>query len=178
MSAIVAGILVDIAAKVGAPIVKSILQKHVGGTAGELGGVVIDAIAERAGVPPADLPAVPAGELEAAVKQVEELSPELVAAWTESQRETNRLMLEEMRKETAFGWLWRPAGMWLMLVCVAWYIVVRPLLNAVLAAAGSPAEIAIGMDIGNFVGVFTVYCGLYMGGNTAMRIWPKGASKA
>ena len=177
MSAIVAGILVDIAAKVGAPIVKSILQKHVGGTAGELGGVVIDAIAERAGVPSADLPTAPTGTLEAAVRQVEEQSPELVAAWTESQRETNRLMLEEMKKEIPFGWLWRPAGMWLMLVCVGWYVIVRPLLNAVLAAAGSPAEIAIGMDIASFVGIFTVYSGLYMGGNTVMRVWPKGEVK-
>lgn len=178
MSAIVTGMLLEIAAKVGAPIVKGILQKHVGGTAGDLGGVVIDAIAERAGVPPADLPAVPSDQLEAAVRQVEEQSPELVTAWTESQREANRLMLAEMQKEIPFGWLWRPAGMWLMLLCVAWYIIARPLLNALLSAVGSPAEVAIGMDIGNFVGIFTVYCGLYMGGNTAMRIWPKGANKA
>lgn len=177
MSAIVAGILVEIAAKVGAPIVKSILQKHVGGTAGELGGVVIDAIAERAGVPPADLPTVPPGELEAAVRQVEEQSPELVTAWTESQREANRLMLAEMQKETAFGWLWRPAGMWLMLACIGWYIIVRPLLNAVLWALGTATQIEIGLDVATFLGIFTIYTGLYMGGNTAKSIFAKGVGK-
>lgn len=177
MSAIVAGILVEIAAKVGAPIVKSILQKHVGGTAGELGGVVIDAIAERAGVSPADLPTVPAEQLEVAVRQVEEQSPELVTAWTESQREANRLMLAEMQKETAFGWLWRPAGMWLMLVCIGWYIVVRPLLNAVLWALGTATQIEIGLDVATFLGIFTIYTGLYMGGNTAKSIFAKGAGK-
>lgn len=177
MGALLASILVDVAAKVGAPIVKSILQKHVGGTAGELGGVVIDAIAEKAGVPPADLPAVPAEQLQQAVAAVEAETPELVNAWTESQREANRLMLAEMQKETAFGWLWRPAGMWLMIACIGWYVIVRPLLNAILAALGSPAEIAIGMDLPSFVGIFTIYTGLYMGGNTAKSIFAKGAAK-
>lgn len=177
MSAILAGILVDVAAKVGAPLVKGILQKHVGGTAGELGGVVIDAIAEKAGVPPEDLQSVPPAELEKAVAAVEAETPELVAAWTESQREANRLMLAEMQKETPFGWMWRPAGMWLMLVCIAWYIIVRPLLNAALWALGTATQIEIGLDVATFLGIFTIYTGLYMGGNTAKSIFAKGAGK-
>jgi hypothetical protein len=177
MSAILASILVDVAAKVGAPIVKSILQKHVGGTAGELGGVVIDAIAERAGVPAEDLQNVPPADLGKAVAAVEAETPELVTAWTESQREANRLMLAEMQKEAPFGWMWRPAGMWLMLVCIAWYAIVRPLLNAALWALGTATQIDPGIEIGNFLGIFTIYTGLYMGGNTAKSIFAKGAGK-
>ncbi len=177
MSAILTGFLVDIAAKIGAPIVKSILQKHVGGTAGELGGVVIDAIAEKAGVPPASLPSVPTPQLEQAVAAVEAETPDLVAAWTESQREANRLMLAEMQKDTPFGWMWRPAGMWLMLICIGWYVIVRPLLNALLWALGTATQIEIGLDVATFLGIFTIYTGLYMGGNTAKSIFAKGAGK-
>lgn len=171
---LLATILLSAATKVGAPIVKGILEKHVGGTAGELGGVVIDAIAAKAGVPVEQLEAEQADAIEAAVAAVEAESPEIIAAWTESQREANRLMLAEMGKESAFGWMWRPAGMWLMLACIAWYVILRPLLNALLAAAGSAVSIEIGLDVGNFLGIFTIYTGLYMGGNTVIRSLRKG----
>lgn len=167
-------ILIGAAVKVGAPIVKSILEKQVGGVAGELGGVIVDAIAGKAGVPAEDLTKVPAPQLEAAVAAVEAETPELVAAWTGAQREANRLMLEEMKRETPFGWLWRPAGMWLMHLCIAWYVIVRPLLNALVEALGGRAGIEMGIDLGTFVTLFTVYVGLYMGGNTVIRAAKRG----
>ena len=112
---VIASILVGVAAKVGAPIVKGLLQDYLGGTAGQVGGAVIDAIAERAGVPIEQLPDLPEHELEAVVKAVEADSPALINALLESQlnallesqREANKLMLAEMQKETAFGWLSR-----------------------------------------------------------------------
>jgi hypothetical protein len=162
-------ILIDIAAKVGAPIVKGLLQEHQGGTAGQLGGAVIDAIAERAGVPVEQLPSVPTEDLEKAVVAVEAESPALINALPESQREANRLMLAEMQKETAFGWLWRPAGMWLMLVCIAWYIILRPIVNAVLWSLTPGIQIEMGLDVATFLGIFTIYTGFYMGGNTILR---------
>ena len=173
MSAILTTILVEVAAKVGAPIIKGILEKHVGGTAGEVGGVVIDAIAEKAGVSPDELQNVPAKDLEAAVSEVETQAPEIIRAYTESQREANRLQLAEMAKDSDFGWLWRPAGMWLMLVCVAWYVILVPLLNAVLAAIGAHTTISLIVDFASFVTVFMTYCALYMGGNTVLRSFVK-----
>jgi len=169
MSAVLASILIDIAAKVGAPIVKGILEKHVGGTAGDLGGKVIDVIAGNAGVTPEQLPDVSTGQLEAAVLGAEAVTPELILADVERQKEANRLMLAEMEKETGFGWLWRPAGMWLMLGCIAWYVILRPLLNTVLQALGSPAAIDTGFDMSTFLTIFMTYAGLYMGGNTVIR---------
>ncbi|WP_331373760.1 3TM-type holin [Sinorhizobium chiapasense] len=168
MSVIVTSIILA-AAKVGAPIVKGILEKHVGGAAGEVGGAVIDAIAESAGVAPEALPSVPAKELEAAVADVETRAPEIIQAYTASQRETNRLYLAEMDKQSNFGWMWRPAGMWLMLVCVAWYVMIVPLLNALLAALGAHTTITLIVDFASFVTIFMTYCGLYMGGNTILR---------
>jgi hypothetical protein len=169
MSAILTSILIDVAAKVGAPIVKRILKDKVGGVAAELGGTVIDAIATRAGVPPEDLPALPAPQLEAAVAAVEVETPEMILAYNERQQMSNDLMLAEMNKETGFGWLWRPAGMWLMLACVAWYVALRPLLNAALAALGSKVMIDLGIDMSTFLTIFMTYAGLYMGGNTVIR---------
>ncbi|MFN7125301.1 MAG: 3TM-type holin [Allorhizobium sp.] len=165
----VASILIGVAAKVGAPIVKGLLQDYLGGTAGQVGGAVIDAIAERAGVPIEQLPDLPEHELEAVVKSVEADSPALINALLESQREANKLMLAEMQKETAFGWLWRPAGMWLMLACVAWLMMVRPVLNAILWGIMPGIQIEVGIDIANFLGIFTIYTGFYMGGNTILR---------
>jgi|GEM_PF-864145 len=176
MSAVLSSILIEVAAKVGAPIVKGILEKHVGGKAGEVGGAVIDAIAEKAGVTPEDLQdpfKVPAKELEKAVAEVETQAPEIVRAYTASQREMNRLQLAEMSKDSNFGWMWRPAGMWLMLVCVAWYVMIVPLLNALLAAIGAHTTISLIVDFASFVTVFMTYCTLYMGGNTVLRSFIK-----
>lgn len=176
MSAILTGILIEVAAKVGAPLVKKILQDKVGGVAGELGGTVIDAIATKAGVPPEELQDLPGPKLEEAVAAVEAETPELVIAYNQRQQMALDLQLAEMNKETGFGWLWRPAGMWLMLACIAWYVAVRPLLNALLGALGSPVTIDTGIDMPTFLTIFMTYAGLYMGGNTFIRATTKGKS--
>jgi hypothetical protein len=165
----IVSILIAAAAKAGAPIVKGILEKQLGGTAGEIGGTVIDAIAAQAGVVPEKIPSLPEAQIEAAVVAVEERTPELILAHVEQQKEANRLMLAEMDKEGWFGWMWRPAGMWLMLVCVAWLMFLRPLFNALLWGLGSAVQVEIGLDITNFLAIFTIYTGLYMGGNTLIR---------
>lgn len=166
---VIASILVGVAAKVGAPIVKSLLEQHLGGTASQVGGAVIDAIAERAGVPVEKLPNLPEHELEDAVKSVEADSPQLIDALLESQREANKLMLAEMQKESAFGWMWRPAGMWMLLLLIGWFAMGRPIVNAILWAFMPGLQIEQGIDWPTLLGIFTVYTGLYMGGNTLLR---------
>jgi len=165
---IVASILFEAAARIGAPVVKGLLEKHVGGIAGEAGGAVIDAIAKQAGVPPEQLPDLPPDKIESAIAVVEE-TPDLILAQARSQELGNELMLAEMQKESAFGWMWRPAGMWLMLACVAWLMIIRPVVNAILWAHGSGIQIEVGIDLANFLGIFTIYTGLYMGGHTVMK---------
>lgn len=169
-------ILIGAAARAGAPIVKGILEKHLGGTAGEIGGTIIDAIASQAGVTPDKINTLPEPQIEAAVAAVERQSPQLILAHVEAQRESNRLQLAEMNKEGWFGWMWRPAGMWLMLVCVAWLMFLRPLFNALIWGLGSTVQVEVGLDITNFLAIFTIYTGLYMGGNTLIRTVKKGSS--
>lgn len=165
---LVASTLIEAAARIGAPVVKSLLEKHVGGIAGAAGGAVIDAVAKQAGVPPEQLPQLAPERLERAVKSVEQ-SPDLILAQARSQELGNDLMLAEMAQESRFGWMWRPAGMWLMLACVAWFIILRPVVNALLWAWMPSLQIEVGMDLTNFVAIFTIYAGLYMGGHTVMK---------
>lgn len=172
----IASILIGAAAKVGAPIVKGILEKHVGGAAGQIGGTVIDAIAAQAGVPPEEIPNLPEQHLEEAVAAVEARTPELILAEVEQQKQANAVMLEEMKKDTSFGWLWRPAGMWLMLICIAWFVIIRPVLNALLWTKGAAVQIEVGIDLPTFLGIFVTYTGLYMGGNTLIRSVKKGTA--
>ncbi|MBW8320626.1 MAG: hypothetical protein K0M47_15105, partial [Rhizobium sp.] len=48
-------IIVAAAAKVGAPLVKAIVEKHAGPLAGTLAGSVIDQVASKVGVPAEEL---------------------------------------------------------------------------------------------------------------------------
>jgi hypothetical protein len=174
MSAILASILIDVAAKVGAPIVKSLLEKHVGGTAGEIGGMVIDAIAGKAGVPPDDLRSVPTKDLEAAVAATEADAPQLVAAWVEQQRETNRLMLAEMSKGRPWWtWGWRPAWMWFLGFLFLFRLVLVPLADAILGSS-----IAGGVDLSTMMTLTAWFMGLYMGGHTVKDALAKWAERS
>lgn len=168
-------VLIGAAVRVGASTVKSILEQHVGGVAGELGGTVIDAIAAQAGVTPEELPNLSPNAIDDAVANVEPTSPALILAYLEQQKETNRLMLAEMSKETSFGWLWRPAGMWLMLACIAWYVALRPILNVILWSFDTALQIEVGIDMQTFMAIFMTYVGFYMGGNTLIRAVKKDA---
>lgn len=168
MSAL-ATILIGAAANVGAPIVKGILAKHFGGTASEIGGAVVNAIAEKAGVTVEALADAPQDQIEAAVQSVESEAPELINALVTAQQQGNQLMMAEMEKQSGFGWLWRPAGMWLMLGCIGFYILLLPILGLVV---GHPVQLTVGFS--DFVTVFVTYTSLYMGGNTAIRVLKRG----
>ena len=164
-------IILDVATKVGAPIIKKLLTDTVGGTVGAIGGAVVDAITEKAGVQsPEALDQVHPEVLEGAVLAVEQ---QLASASLEAQKTGNDLMLAEMQKDSAFGWMWRPAGMWLMLLCILWDVIGTPLLNALFIAAGSAVQIRPLVSFPELVTVFTVYSGLYMGGHTAKQIFKR-----
>lgn len=164
----IVSILLGVASQVGAPIIKGVLEKHVGGKAGEIGGKVVDAIAAKAGVKPDEILTLPRAEVEAAVKAAEPETAELLLAEAEGQRLANELMTAEMNKDSAFGWLWRPAGMWLMLICIGWYVFGISILSAIVGVAIAPP-----VDFGAFSQIFVAYSALYMGGNTAIRMLKK-----
>jgi hypothetical protein len=159
---ILAGILIAAAGKVGAPLIKGVLEKHLGGAAGDLAGTIIDTIAEHAGVPVDKLPDLPPAQIEEAVRRVEEITPALILAQVEQQREANRLMLAEMDKgEAGWTWMWRPAWMYLLAFFWIWTVVVVPIVRL---GTGSAVELPV--DPATLMTLTGLYLGLYMGGHT------------
>ncbi|KQZ87212.1 hypothetical protein ASD64_07170 [Mesorhizobium sp. Root157] len=167
MSTFVASILVDAAAKVGAPIVKGLLEKYLGGAVGEVGGMIVDTIAGHAGVTADELPSLPADKIEAAVAVTEAQAPDLLIQWNVQQRQAHDLMRAEMDKGGAtWTWAWRPAWMWGLLVAWAWYVFVVPMLNLFVALMGASARLVLLVDIGTLLAVTGIFTAFYMGGHT------------
>lgn len=169
MSAALIGLLVNIAYKVGAPLIRSVLEDTpVGKVGADVADSVIKAIAEKAGVSVDDLAATAATNPEAvekAVLSVEQDTPELILAQVKQQEETNKLLLAEMEKsESTWTWAWRPSWMWFLMFCWGWTWVIVPLVNG---ASGASVPV-IPSDA--LIWVTTVYTGLYMGGHTAKSL--------
>lgn len=159
-------ILIGVAAKVGAPIVKGILEKHVGPLAGSVAGDVIDAVAKNAGV---DISTASPDALGAAVAATESETPEILAQWVASQKLANDLQLAEMAKDETWTWAWRPAWMWLLAFLWTYALVLRPLVNASLGASIE------GLDLSLLMTLTGAYLALYMGGHTIKDVF--GRSK-
>ncbi len=161
MSAI-AAIILGAAAKVGAPIIKSIFEKHVGGVAGTLAGTVIDVIAEKAGVAPDELPTIPAGKIEAAVAEAEAEAPETIALW--SQGLAGQFALLQAEQAEGFwpsAWRWG----WMYLLAFLW----------VCAFLFFPIAKAFGLrldpiDTSTLITLTGWFISLYMGGHTIKEI--------
>lgn len=162
MSAL-ASILIGAAAKAGAPLVRSVLERAVGRTGAELAGAVIDEVARRAGTEPKRLESLPPAEVEAAVAATEADMPAILAAWNDSQRLGLELQRAEMDRGAAWTWAWRPAAMWLTLVLWAFALLVQPLANAFGAGLSAP-------DLGMLMQFSGLYMALYMGGHTVKHI--------
>ncbi len=167
----IAGVLIDAAAKVGAPIVKGLLEQYVGGTAADIGGQIIDMVAEAAGVEPAALPSTPAGQVQEAVRSVEERTPELLIQWNVQQKQAIDLMRAEMDKGgPAWTWAWRPAGMWTFIGLFGWYAAGLPLLNLILGLIGAGERLGLVVDVGTLTTMFMFFSGFYMDGHAAQDI--------
>lgn len=170
MDPIVGTLLLDVARRVGAPILKGVLECHIGGAAGEIGGTIIDAVAERIGVSPADLPGHDPEVLERAVREVEAAAPEILVQWNVQQAQSIALQKAEMDKgEAAWTWAWRPAWMWFLGFLWLFRIVLVPIVDAGL---GSAIASAVPLDALSWL--TTLFAGLYMGGHTvkdAMAKW-------
>lgn len=161
MSAL-APILIGVATKVGAPVVKSILEQFVGGKAGKIGGAVIDAIAGNAGVTPEELPTLPAKELEKAIQATEAQAPEMLELWGAGLQGQFALMQAEQQEAWyQSGWRWG----WMYLLAVFWtaYVLVFP----GLAAAGIVVE---RIDAAILLTLTTWFISLYMGGHTVKAL--------
>ena len=155
-------VILGIAAKIGAPIVKSIIEKKIGGVTGDLAGSVIDAVAEKAGVAPEQLSTAPVTRIEEAVRQVEAEAPEMIALWEAGLKGQFELLQAETRE--GFGpsaWRWG----WMYLLAVLWVcaFLVVPVLKA-FGIALDPIDRATLMTLTGW------FISLYMGGHTVKEI--------
>jgi len=161
-----AAILIGVAAKVGATMVKTVLEgklgSSIGGAAGDLAGTVIDTIASKAGVQPAELPNVPAKELEQAVVATEAMTPELIALW-QAGVEGQFALLQAEQSEAWYQSAWRWGWMYLLAIYWTAYILVFP----ALAAAGIDVE---RIDVAVLLTLTTWFISLYMGGHTVKAL--------
>ncbi len=159
---VVTSIILATAAKVGAPFVKSVLEKHVGGLAGTLAGTVVDQVAERLGVEPEAVPSVDEKELGNAVRDVDFAMPEVIALYEKGlQGQFALLQAEQAEGFWPSAWRWG----WMYLLAFLW--VCAFLLFPVLRVFGivlDPIDSATLMTLTGW------FISLYMGGHTVKEI--------
>jgi len=162
MSAL-AGIILGIATDLGLPLIKKILEPKIGKTGGALVETVIKTVAERAGVEPAELPAIERTELEDAVNATEAEMPELIALYAAG-LEGQFALLQAETKEGFWQSFWRYGWMYLLAIFWIWRIIVGPIANQ---RIGSVGGVEIGMiDVATLMTLTSWFMALYMGGHT------------
>lgn len=163
-------ILGPILAKVGAPILKSILVNEVGGRTGQVGSVVIDVLSAALGVDPTP-EAIDAAHkadpvaTETIIKQVED-SGAAMTAFAEALKSRDALLAGEDLKGF-FSWGWRPGLSWSLIFLCLWTWVLVPLVNAAMhtqVAGPAPGDI---LTLGG------LWLTIYGGGHTVKEIWGK-----
>lgn len=164
----IAAILLGVATSVGAPVVKSILEKYVGGTASDIGGTIIDAIAGKAGVKPDELDGLSEKDLGKAIAAVEVDAPALVLAHVEQQRESNKLLLKQMEDgKPTWTWAWLPGWQWFLMFLWFYAWVAVPVVNAAVGSGITPPGIS------DMIWLTTCYQILHMGGHTGLQLLEK-----
>lgn len=175
--------LIGIATKIGAPLVKSMLEQKLGPMGGALADAVIGAVASNAGVSVDELPEVIAKrprDIEIAVGATEEIAPHLAALYGQGLAHQTAIMsAEDKEGPLQSGWRWG----WMYFLAFLWFwrLVLLPVVNS---ATGADIE---RVDLGIMLTLTSWFIALYMGGHTvkelgknaidAVRTWREGASK-
>ncbi len=155
--------LISLAVQIGVPLIEKVLARKIGAGSAELATDVIGALAERAGVAPAELNALaeanPPRVIDA-MREVEKMTPELIALYAAGVEAQFALARAETSSEHFLSWAWRPAAMWGFGFLWFWNIVILHVANAYWKIALPQT------DLGTLFQLNAVYMGLYMGGHT------------
>lgn len=168
MSAIIA-----LATQVGLPLIEKILSRKVGASTATLATDILRNIAERAGTTPDGLDQLAEaepGRVIEAMREVEKMSPELVALYAAG-LEGQFALLQSERGEPLWVRAWRPLGMYGIGFLVGWNAVFLHVANAIWKIALPPT------DWGVVIQICGLYMGLYMGGHTLKDIAGKWVQK-
>lgn len=159
-------IILGAALKVGAPIIKGILSKYLPGTIPDtITKVVLETVAEKAGVQVDELSEVPQDQLESAVIQAEGEMPEVLVEHTKMFQASVDLMKAEMAQNEGFmSWGWRPMWMWFLMFAWGWTWIIVPTING---AFGVEMTTPMTTDL---IWVSTLFAGFYMGGHAAQKL--------
>lgn len=160
MSAV--AVILGMAAKVGAPIVKSIIEKKIGGTAGDLAGAVVDAVAQKVGVPAEQLATASVSKVEAAVKEVEAEAPEMIAVWEQGLAGQFALLQAELAEG-----FWQSAWRWGWMYLLAFFWTCAFLLFPVAKALGFAID---AIELPALTTLTSWFIALYMGGHTVKSL--------
>ena len=161
--------LIGLAAQVGLPMLRKILEQNLGNAGGGLAADVIEAVAGRAGVAPGELDSMVAnqpGVVIEAMREVERMAPEMIALYA-SGLEYQMAVLEAEKGEPLWARAWRPGWMYLLGLFWLWNIVALHVANAIWKTALPAAPWDILMSL---TGIFMA---LYMGGHTLKDVAAK-----
>lgn len=161
--AILKNLLIDGASKIGAPIIKKVLQNQLGDVKSDtLAGKFVEEIASKVGVEPEELETVEPETLETAIKDTERQAPEIIDLWKKG-LDAQFDLLKSDEKFGGFNVFWRAGWMYLLGAFWIWRIVLVPTINAY----GIPLE---GIDIAVLATLTGWFMALYMGGHTLKEI--------
>lgn len=155
--------LIALAVQIGAPLVRRVLERRIGGETAELVTSVLADIAGRVGVGVDELDRVAVdrpGEVTEAIAAVERDMPEKIALYAEGLQLQREVLAREDAREPFWAWGWRPVAMWGFGVLWFWNIIVLHVANAYWKIALPQT------DLGILFSLNAVYMGLYMGGHT------------
>lgn len=157
--------LIALAAQVGAPLVREILGRRLGPANGDLAADVLERIAKRLGVSVDQLGtdygvnSLGADAVGEAIREVEQMSPELIALHLKG-LEGQFALLQSEQGDPNWMRAWRPLGMYFVMFLWLWQIVILHVANAIWKIALPPA------DWQSLILFTSLYMSLYMGGHT------------
>lgn len=163
-----AGALIGLARQVGAPLVRDLLARRLGGENATLATDVAAAVARRAGVDVGSLEAVAAtapAAVEQAIREVEaHEAPELLRLYALEAEARVRLL--EGKGEAPWKSAWRPGMMYVIGGLWIWALVGQPVIDT-----AGPAIAPVPLD--TLFNLTLVYLSLYMGGHTVKAVATK-----
>lgn len=167
------GLILGLAAEIGAPMIERILAGKIGRDNAALTREVITRIAMRSGARVEELDALAESDPETvreAIVDVETQSPEILALYAQ-EVDLRMAQLEASRTEPRWWHAWRPVWMYLLGFLWLWNLVILHLLNARFKTALPPTDLLVLLQL---TGIFL---GLYMGGHTVKDFVAKWAAK-
>lgn len=157
-----AAVLIPIFAQIGAPILKGIIEKHVGGKAGDLAGTVIDAVAGKIGVEakPGAIEQAYENAPESVGKAIREVEQQNSAEWLNLHSKALEYQFGLLQAETKAGGLkdgWRWGWMYFLGILWAWQVI------------GTALDLKV-ISISVLMQLTGWFIALYMGGHTLKEL--------